>query len=220
MATFLFSMVAAVLVNLVTAFFSRRNALRLIPWFCLYIGIYGSIVAVHSKPAREFSMTLAQKCPSWWSYVIVAIGSSLLAIVYWHSVRKGAALLDHVTQPTPSIQADNLPSGATPQVLSEKDKLRVVQELLDQFRSKHPEATSAKRANAVINQQLEQQKADFRVEISIAEPDRPVAIRVSHAKNFSMNNVTTSGPDSGITFNDVEGVKMKNVHVQLLPAPK
>jgi len=63
MDAFILGVVVGVLINLVTALFSRRHGLQLIPWLCLYIAIHGTYVMLTSTSVTAQAMKVANKYP-------------------------------------------------------------------------------------------------------------------------------------------------------------
>lgn len=103
-----------VVVNLVTALFSRKHALSLIPWLCLYIALHGSYVLLEGDPFRGAAMRLARNYPGWASYLVVMLTAAVLAAMYWRVVRSGMAKLDTVTQPKSPPGDQGKSSSPTP----------------------------------------------------------------------------------------------------------
>lgn len=125
MATFLFGVVVGVLVNLLTALFSRKHALQLIPWMCFYIAVHGCWVLLDADPVRGEAMKLAQQHSPWVLYPVAMLTAAILAGFYVHGVRKIVARLDMVTQPKQEQAQVQQPSSAapsaTPQTLRDKE---------------------------------------------------------------------------------------------------
>src|SRR5713101_2547009 len=121
MAAFLLGLAAGILINFVTALFSRKHALRMIPWLCLYIAVHGLAVALNSDPVRIKAMAIAQKNSPWVSYPIVILVVSILACLYWWGINSGVTKLDKATMPptqppAPPIARVAPSEGSTPSV--------------------------------------------------------------------------------------------------------
>jgi hypothetical protein len=99
MATFLLGVAVGVVINLVTALFSRKHALQLIPWLCLYIVGHGAVLFLNSEPIRIMAMATARKYPPWETYPILVIAASILVCIYWWGINLGVRRLDTLTAP-------------------------------------------------------------------------------------------------------------------------
>jgi hypothetical protein len=112
MSAFLLGAAVGVLVNLFTALFSRKHALRLIPWVSLYVALHLTAVILNSSTVRLHAMNIAKHSSQWISYPIVGIVALTLALIFWWGINSAVAKLDHATSvPTsdqlPPIQEPN-----------------------------------------------------------------------------------------------------------------
>ncbi len=99
MEAFILGVVVAMLINLVTALFSRRHGLQLIPWLCLYIAIHGTYVMLASTSVMAQAVKVSNKYPPVFTYPIVVTLAAILAGLFWHSVNVGVHKLAQVTAP-------------------------------------------------------------------------------------------------------------------------
>jgi len=90
-------MVVGVVINLITALFSRRHAVRVLPWLCFYMAVHGMYVGLQTDIAWGIEMKIAQK--SWLSYIAVMLTAALLAGFYWRAVNVAVGKLDKATKP-------------------------------------------------------------------------------------------------------------------------
>jgi hypothetical protein len=97
MATLIFGIVVGVVINLITAFFSRKHARQLLPWLLLYIGIHGFAVLLNYDPVKIWGMAIARSNSPWKTYPVVIIAVSILASIYWWSVNAAVHKLDKAT---------------------------------------------------------------------------------------------------------------------------
>src|ERR1039458_10752598 len=106
MSGFVLGVAVGIVINIITALFSRKAAIKLIPWLCLYIALHGVFLLMHQHSINSFAMAEARKYPHWLSYLVVIFGAALLAWGYWYSLLQGVAWLDsktveqHKEQPT------------------------------------------------------------------------------------------------------------------------
>ena len=111
MGGFVLGIAVGVVINLVTAFFNRKAAVKLVPWLCLYIAVHGAFLLVHEDGVNTFAMNATRKYPHWLSYLIVVGGIAILAAIYWHVLLRGVAWLDaktsEHTQSSPAHAATN-----------------------------------------------------------------------------------------------------------------
>jgi len=87
---FALGIVVGIVINLVTALFSRRKALALLPWLLLYIGIHGAYVFLTGN-GREFIV----KHNQWWIYLIVVV----IALLFWKTIIAVVNKIDTATAP-------------------------------------------------------------------------------------------------------------------------
>lgn len=105
MAGFVFGVVVAAAVNIVTALFSRETGLVILPWLMLYVLVHGTAVAIlrESFQARlrlAVRRLVATKWTRMLSYVFVMCCSALLGGVYWWLVNAAARVVeDRTAQP-------------------------------------------------------------------------------------------------------------------------
>ena len=118
MAGFLLGVVVGVLINLVTALFSRKHALQLIPWMTLYIFIHGMLVLLQTDTAWGISLSISRRFTSNFSYVFVILLFAIAGGVFWHFVRKATNNLANATQPgsheVPSVPSRPLATETAP----------------------------------------------------------------------------------------------------------
>lgn len=105
MGGFLLGVVVGIVINLITLLFSREKALKLIPWFLLYIAMHGTAVLLDTDSVRGAAMAIAKKDGQWWSYLLVMLIAAGLAGVYWTLVNAGVTKLARATEPPPVASA-------------------------------------------------------------------------------------------------------------------
>jgi hypothetical protein len=97
MAGFVLGMVVGVLINCVTALFSRKHALQLTPWLCLYVALHGGFLLLGTNYVWGHSVNLAQRYHHWWSYAIVITTFAIAGAVFWFCVQKATQKLGEAT---------------------------------------------------------------------------------------------------------------------------
>jgi hypothetical protein len=112
MGTFVFGMVVGVVINLITALFSRRHAVQLLPWLCFYMAVHGMYVGLQTEIAWGIEMKIAQK--SWLSYIAVMVTAALLAGFYWRAVNVAVDKLDKATKPSSAGPSLGPPTPSQP----------------------------------------------------------------------------------------------------------
>ena len=102
MSGFIFGVVVGVVINLITALFSRAKALKFLPWLLFYVLAHGTAVALSSDTIWRVTMSLARRYAShaWISYLVVMAVSAVLGGVYWKIARVAIYRLeDHTSEP-------------------------------------------------------------------------------------------------------------------------
>lgn len=119
MGGFLLGLVVAMLINVVTALFSRRHALGLIPWLMLYLALHGGYVLLTNDIVWGHSMSLAERLHSHWSYVAVILIFAIIGGVYWFLVQSATQRLATATIPHEGIGGQHPvnPIPETPKVI-------------------------------------------------------------------------------------------------------
>lgn len=97
MAAFVLALLVAMLVNLLTALFSRKHAISLLPWLFFSVAVYGAYVGLTTDVAWRQAMEIAKRFPQWLSYPIVILIAAILAGVYWRAVNIAVDKLDRLT---------------------------------------------------------------------------------------------------------------------------
>ena len=111
MGDFILGIVVAAVINLLTALFSRRKALTLLPWLLLYITLHGAYVFL-SGSGRDFLM----KHNQWWAYPVVAV----IALLFWKFVNIAVNSIAIATNPGAAL------SGSIEGAKTAKPGLKIV----------------------------------------------------------------------------------------------
>jgi hypothetical protein len=140
MSLFLLGSVVGLLCNLITAVVSREKALKLIPWVVTYISFHGCYVLLSTDFCKTYAMRLAQRYPSWMSYVIVMSTAAILSGLWWTAVKAASIALatatHHHEPPVPSAS-----SGLTPQL--KQDIQQTIREAIQEFGAPRPSPSVA-----------------------------------------------------------------------------
>jgi hypothetical protein len=116
MGGFVLGVVIALLINCLTAVFSRKHALQLVPWLLLYCALHGGIVLLGTGVVWGEAMNLAQRYHSRWSYVVVAIAFAICGLVFWALIQTATKRLDmRTTTPTNGVDLP-MPSSELPKL--------------------------------------------------------------------------------------------------------
>jgi hypothetical protein len=114
---FILGVVVGVMINLVTALFSRRLALKILPCLIFYIFLHGVYVVF---TVTEWGKTFVMVPRGWPYYIAMAI----LTLLVWKCIAYGVHTLDRVTrQEIPKQQEERRPS---PQQLAQIEGPRLV----------------------------------------------------------------------------------------------
>jgi hypothetical protein len=173
MAALLLGVIVGILINLVTALFSRKHALQMIPWLCLYIAVHGLTVLLNSEPVRIEAMAIARKSSPWASYPIVILVFSALGCLYWWSINAAVNRLDKATT-TPASQPPAPPAVPVAQPANKTRSVPPITKSL-RFTAVIPLTDASQSVPVPMNTNNEDPKADFYQDLlgMTARPDQP-----------------------------------------------
>jgi hypothetical protein len=106
MSGFILGIAVGIVINLVTALFSRDKALKLLPWLLLYIMMHGSAVLLNADFMKGIVMEEVKqfKPYGWLSYAIVILLSGCIGGIYWKASNLFVTrLAQHTDKPLPKI---------------------------------------------------------------------------------------------------------------------
>ena len=96
------------LVNFITALFSREKGLILIPWLVFYVSLHLLAVFLNTEFMRGKAMEIASHVHhNWLSYVIVMMAAAVLAGFYWKGINVTVDTLAAATQDKPTDKKDD-----------------------------------------------------------------------------------------------------------------
>jgi hypothetical protein len=96
-------LVLSMIVNIITALFSRKAGLKILPWLIFYFTILLLYDVLTNDVVWREVMKIAQKYPSLISYSIVILASAVLGAGYWKAVNKAVDKIDVLTTPTEQL---------------------------------------------------------------------------------------------------------------------
>jgi hypothetical protein len=117
---FILGVVIGVLINLITALFSRDKALALIPWLLLYIFIHGAYVLLNGGPVSVFAANMARKYSTNWSYPIVMMMGAILTGLAWRGINSATAKLEQATEARPAVALSTDPKVVSDKIQDQK----------------------------------------------------------------------------------------------------
>jgi hypothetical protein len=130
---FCLGLVVAVLVNFLTALFSRERGLKLIPWLLFYVSLHLSAVFLNTDFMRGKVMEMAHNGNHGWpSYAFVMLVTACLAGFYWHGINLGIDKLAAATQEKP---VDSKPEEGKSKEEDKKDAPRSAQKKDDKHKT-------------------------------------------------------------------------------------
>jgi hypothetical protein len=91
MGGFILGIVVGVVINIVTALFSRDKALQILPWLLFYIFLHGTYVLLGTTEGGQQLVMISR---GWPSYIIAA----LIALLVWAFIRHSVERLDYATR--------------------------------------------------------------------------------------------------------------------------